>query len=284
MDRSAMPAMRPRSRLLSKRELPLPTIREGTEEMVRDMNQDNTFNSSSHSPVLSAEDYLLSICHLAHPTFPTQDASSDNNSAHPLGSLHPRLRLPPLTGSTSATFELHHRGKAHDMNVLQGDRKNLNDEPLPGCYGNSDPLEYLYGWHGNSDLSTCQSGGERRGLSEGMVMRRYRDMWEGQPRSRAHSVPFAASPDLPRRRKSSCPELHTSTYATHCNHSPKHHSSKYNAMSLSSGRSPEDRDMAGEREGSTVKHSLVSQWISDCKSAWREARVRACMLPVIAEI
>lgn len=255
--------MRPRSRLLSKTTLLLPTIREGTEETVRDLN----FHTAGRSQAVSSEDYLLSICHLAHPTFPTRDVSPENIHTRQLDAVHHRLRLSRLSGTKSATFESSPTEEAHAMDMHQGEDKELNGKPV---FGNTDPLEYLYGHQNNL------TGGVRRAVVEGRFIRQHGGTWEGQARSRAYSIPRASSPDLQRQRKSSCPELHTSTHASIPSISPKH--------SFARRRSPADRGAEGERQNPTIKQSLISQWISDCRSAWREARVRACMLPAIAEI
>ncbi|XP_041800598.1 uncharacterized protein si:dkeyp-72g9.4 [Chelmon rostratus] len=254
--------MRPRSRLLSKRRLLLPTIREGTEETVRDLNEANTLHIAGHGQAVSSEDYFLSICHLAHPTFPTRQ----------LDAVHQRMRLSQLSGTPSGTFEFSSMEEAHASNVQLGEEKELDGELK---FGNSDPLEYLYGHQNNV------SGGVRRAFAEGRFIRQHGSIWEGQARPRAHSIPCASGPDLPRRRKSSCPELHTSADTSVPNVSPKHSLTRLEAR----GRGgPTDTGAEGERENPTVKQSLISQWISDCRSAWRETRVRACMLPTIAEI
>ncbi|XP_074503650.1 uncharacterized protein LOC141774744 [Sebastes fasciatus] len=252
--------MRPRSRLLSKRRLLLPTIREGTEEMVKDLNEANALYIAGHGQAVSSEDYLLSICHLAHPTFPTRDVSADNTH-------HQRPRLSRLGGTASTIFEFTPAEEARAVDTQQREEKELNGELT---FGHSDPLEYLYGHQNNL------SGGARRAFVEERFIRRHGSVWEGQARSRAHSIPRASSPDLPRQRKSSCPELHTSADTSVPNMSPKHSFSRLEARR---GSPPET-----ERQSPTVKQSLISQWISDCRSAWREARVRACMLPAIAEI
>ncbi|XP_022607386.1 uncharacterized protein LOC111226486 [Seriola dumerili] len=263
--------MRPRSRLLSKRRLLLPTIREGTEESVRDLNEANALLIAGHSQSVSSEDYLLSICHLAHPTFPTRDVSPDNIHTRQLDAVHQRLRLSRHSGTTSTAFEFNPTEEAQAIDVQQGEEKELGCELM---FGNSDPLEYLYGHQNNL------SGGVRRVFVEGRFTRQHGSKWEGQARTRAHSIPRVSSPELPRQRKSSCPELDTSTNTSAPNISPKHSLSR-----LEAGRgSPAIRGAEGERQKPTIKQSLISQWISDCRSAWREARVRACMLPAIAEI
>ncbi|CAB1325210.1 unnamed protein product [Coregonus sp. 'balchen'] len=173
-------AMRPMSKPVSqKRRLQLPTIREGYEDLVRDMNHMNQTNQSNtlHSAqptthpgpcphTLSSEDYLLSICHLAHPTsFHTNDIINPRKQ----DSLHQRSRLPQLAvqdeNSPKATAFCH-REKAHGkerpgmysdfITVCGGQGKDSNcNEPAFGCLGASDPLEFLYGSPGHS---TCQSG------------------------------------------------------------------------------------------------------------------------------
>ncbi|XP_035525293.1 uncharacterized protein si:dkeyp-72g9.4 [Morone saxatilis] len=260
--------MRPRSRLLSKKRLLLPTIREGTEETVKDLNEANTLHIAGHGQAVSSEDYLLSICHLAHPTFPTREVSPNNINTRQLDAVHQRLRLSRLSGTPSSTFEFTPTEEAHAIDMQQGEGKQLDDEFM---FGNSDPLEYLYG-HQN-DLS----GGVRRAFVEGRFIRQRGSIWEGQARSRAQSIPRALSP---RQHKSSCPDLHTSTNTPIAITSPKHSLCRLEAR----GGSPADREAEGVRQNPTVKPSLISQWISDCRSAWREAHVRACMLPAIAEI
>ncbi|XP_029297561.1 uncharacterized protein LOC115014678 [Cottoperca gobio] len=256
--------MRPRSRLLSKRRLLLPTIREGTEEMMRDLNEVNTLHITGHGQAVSSEDYLLSICHLAHPTFPTRDVTPDNIHSRKLDAMHQTLRLSRLRVTTSTTFEFNPTEEAHAIDMQQREEKELNGELM---FGNSDPLEYLYGHQSNL------LGGVRRAFVEGRFIRHHGSIWEGQARSRAHRIPRDSSPDLPSQHKSSCPELHTSTNTSI---SPKH--------SFSRRGRPADRGAEGDSQNPSIKQSLISQWISDCRSAWREARVRACMLPAIAEI
>ncbi|XP_030001230.1 uncharacterized protein LOC115427022 isoform X2 [Sphaeramia orbicularis] len=254
--------MRPRSRLPSKRRLLLPTIREGTEETVRDLNEANSLHITGNNQAVSSEDYLLSICHLAHPTFPSRE----------LDVIHHRLRPSRLSASTPSTFGLDLREEAHVEDMQQEDSKQLNGKLLFGCYGQSDPLEHLYGHPSNL------SGGIRGAFVEGRFTRSSGRVWEGQARSRAHSIPRASSPDRPCQRKSSCPELHTSINMPIPNMSPKHCLSGTRKGSMADGGGEE------ERQNTPSKHSLISQWISDCRSAWREARARACMLPAIAEI
>lgn len=263
--------MRPRSRLLAKTRLVLPTIREGTEETVRDLNEANTLHFAAHGQAVSSEDYLLSICHLAHPTFPTRDVSPDNFHARQQDTVQQRQRPSRLSGTSLTTSEFSPKEEEHATDLQQGEWKELNSELM---FGSSDPLEYLYGHQNNL---TALAGGVRKAFVEERFVRQHGSAWDGQARTRAHSIPHASSPDFPRQRKSSCPELHTSTNASVPNISPKH------SLSRSEGRRVRSADR-GDRLNPTIKQSLISQWISDCKLAWREARVRACMLPAIAEI
>ncbi|XP_041653999.1 uncharacterized protein si:dkeyp-72g9.4 [Cheilinus undulatus] len=256
--------MRPRSRLLSKRRLVLPTIREGSEEAVKDLNEANSLIISSQCQAVTSEDYLLSICHLAHPTFPSRDVSPYSASPQQLDTVHQRLQPSRISVTTSSTFQSDPEEEAHDIQ-----QKEQNQELR---FVKSDPLEYLYGHQSNL------SGGGRRAFMEARFARNHGSVWEGHPRARAHSIPRSSSPDVSRQRKSSCPELHSGTNTLIPNISPKHRSS-------SKRGSPADRGEAeGERQTPNIKQSLLSQWISDCRAAWREARARACMLPAIAEI
>ncbi|XP_074530536.1 uncharacterized protein LOC141793628 [Halichoeres trimaculatus] len=243
--------MRPRSRLLSKRRLLLPTIREGSEEAVRDLNEANSLIISSQCQAVSSEDYLLSICHLAHPTFPNRDVSPHNVKSQQLDAMHQRLRLSQITETTSGAFQSNPKAETREIQEQKGEH----------IFGKSDPLEYLYGHQNNL------TGG----------VRFLEERWEGRARSRAHSIPNSSSPDIPRQRKSSCPELNTGTHTLIPNISPKHTRS-------SRRRGAAERGAEGNRQASTIKQSLLSQWISDCRVAWREARARACLLPAIAEI
>ncbi|XP_049600491.1 uncharacterized protein si:dkeyp-72g9.4 [Syngnathus scovelli] len=246
--------MRPRSKLLSKGGLQLPTISEGTEETLRDLNEANVQRGVEH---VSSDDYLLSICHLAHPTFPTGGAPP---SARHLDGVHQKMRTSRLSETKSLTFN--HRQKS----VQQIER----DEVL----GSSDPLEYLYGHH--SKLSTCHS----RSRAYPLDGRPCESEREKQARSRAHSIPHTASPGLPRQRKSSCPEIHANTATT----VPSVSTERNRAAPIAEEGIVSDSKADGEGVTPNKRHSMVSQWISDCRSAWNEGRIRACMLPAITEI
>lgn len=228
--------MRPRSQLLSKRRLLLPTIREGTEESVKDLNEANALHIAAHARAVTSEDYLLSICHLAHPTFPIREASPISRHSRQLDAAHQRRRLTRLRTPAD--------GFENDI------RPGGESEP---AFGNTDPLEYIYG-HGDA-----LSGGA---LAEGRFAKPRGSPWEGRPRSRALSGPRASSPDLPRQLQNSIPG------------SPKRSVAREEAGN--GGGDPGSRN--------PNKQSLISQWISECRSAWREARARACMLPAIAEV
>lgn len=243
--------MRPRSQLLSKRRFPLPTIREGMEESVKDLNEANALHITGHARAVTSEDYLLSICHLAHPTFPIREVSPISRHSQQVDAANLRLR-PTRPGSPSDGFER--------------DIQEEDDEEPGGslAFGNSDPLEYIYGH---------QDALSRSAIVEWRFTKPGGSLWEGRPRSRAHSIPRASSPDLPRQRKNSVPELHSSANASLSQNSPKHHVARAEAR------------RGGDRGAQNPsKQSLISQWISECRSAWREARARACMLPAIAEV
>lgn len=238
---------------------------------MRDLNETNSLLISSHSQSVSSEDYFLSICHLAHPTFPTRDVSPNNINTQQLDTVHQRLRLARHNGITSTTSEFNPTEEPQDTEAQQGVQKELGCELM---FGNSDPLEYLYGHQNNL------SEGMRRVFAEGRFTRQYGSKWEGQVRTRAHSILCASTPDLPRQTKSNCPEFQTSTNNSALHISPKHSLSR---LEVRRG-TPVVVGAEGERQNPTIKQSFISQWISECRSAWREARVRACMLPAIAEI
>lgn len=287
--------MRPRSRLLVKRGLP--TIREGYEEMVQDMNQAN----SQHTPPctqpqqsLSTQDYLLSICQLARPTFPLREPDWDILSMVPMDMSKPcprlhRLRvMPPV--STCPNTQKESKGEA-----LEKDKCGSSE---PVCVGStqsnittSDPLEYLYSNKG----SECPQGLEEGGCPSAVC------------RPRSGSFPRASVPPAT-RRKSSCPELRLSVSPTDVDDSGQQapparlmqrspltkkkqssdRSSSSPAVIGSHGKphsAPTDWRGKGSRvSGSnTDKNNMVSHWIAECRSAWREAMIHACMLPALAE-
>ncbi|XP_068182040.1 uncharacterized protein si:dkeyp-72g9.4 [Antennarius striatus] len=262
--------MRPRSRLLSKRRLLLPTISEGTEESLRDLNEGNSLHIAGHGQAVSSEDYLLSICHLAHPTFQTRDASATNNCTRQFNAVHQRLRLSRLSGTPSRTFDFTPTGEARAFNIQQGDGKDIHGKLT---FGNSDPLECLYGHQDNL------TGGFKKAVVQGRLIGSHGSLQESQARPRVHSIPHETGHDLPRRCKSSFTELYTST-STNRNISSQHSITRLEAREGGSA----DGGAEEERPNATAKQSLLSQWISDCRSAWREAHVQACMLPAIAEI
>lgn len=248
--------MRPRSRLLAKRGLP--TIREGYEELVQDLNQTN----SQHT---STQDYFHSICQLARPTFPLHEPDRDILSLGTLDSPKPCLRLHRLRQPLSLQLQLPlamsssvptssqqpspHREEA-EQEQAHGPEQGGPDHP-----GSADPLEYLYS-HGGATASSTR---------------------RGRP-----------GPDS--QRKSSCPELlglaEPVPSPTVLQRSPVSRK-KLDDGVRSSIPAKLDGTPAGWRGKSSSrcmdKQTMVSHWIAECRSAWREARIRACMLPAIAE-
>ncbi|TSL04393.1 hypothetical protein Baya_4073 [Bagarius yarrelli] len=246
--------MRPRSRLLAKRGLP--TIREGSEELVHDLNQTN----SQHS---SAQDYFHSICQLARPTFPLHEPDRDILSIGRLDSPKPCLRphrlrqfAHPLINPVNNPTTQSHTVETLGPPTSEPDQAQSSEQDRPTS---TDPLEYLYGYR---DTEACSSSSRRASV----------------PLHRARSVPC---PGLDRQNKGTCPDLRlpesvpspvvpqrsplsrkkfdsAKAESAHCGWRPK------------SSRSPD-------------KQTIVSHWISECRSAWKEARIRACMLPAIAE-
>uniref|UniRef100_A0A096M090 Uncharacterized protein n=1 Tax=Poecilia formosa TaxID=48698 RepID=A0A096M090_POEFO len=225
--------MRPRSRLLSKRRIMLPTITEGMEEMVKDLNEANTFHFADNSQGVSSEDYFLSICHLARPTFPARDVFPQNQEA-----VQQRLIATALS-----PLEFRLNEEENGSGSLQTEEKKLNGE-LMCC--NSDPLEYLYG---NQNNLLALPGRGRLA-------------------------------DLPFQRKSSCPEILSDVNTSTASSCPARSLPRSEVRRVG----PVDKGEKGTRFNPATQQSLISQWISDCRSAWREARLRACMLPAIAEV
>ncbi|XP_048093307.1 uncharacterized protein si:dkeyp-72g9.4 [Alosa alosa] len=293
--------MRPRSRLLVKRGLP--TIREGYEEMVQDMNQAN----SQHTPPstqpqqsLSTQDYLLSICQLARPTFPLREPDWDILSMAPMDMSKPCPRLHrlrrrdavcPVSSVSTALTQRESQGECSPPEPA-----SVSSTPSPITV-TSDPLEYLYSNGG----AECPQGLEGRGGRSPATCR---------PRS--GSFPRVSFPP-DARRKSSCPELRlsasTSTVddtaappATLMQRSPltkKKQSGDRGDRGTSSlalvgtlskphstpadWRGSSSRGSSSSSSSSTDKNNMVSHWIAECRSAWREAMIHACMLPALVE-
>ncbi|KAJ7996440.1 hypothetical protein DPEC_G00237100 [Dallia pectoralis] len=153
------PGMRPRSRPLAKRGLP--TIREGYEELVQDMNQANSRHlpPNGQAQSLSTHDYFLSICQLARPTFPQTEPNCDILAMGSLASLRPCMRNPapprlPFNFQVGCHTQLDHEMNRNECNGLErkvgvSTGRSFSRE-VPRV---SDPLEYLYG-HGEALPST----------------------------------------------------------------------------------------------------------------------------------
>ncbi|KAJ8337554.1 hypothetical protein SKAU_G00365200 [Synaphobranchus kaupii] len=278
--------MRPRSRLLAKKRLP--TIREGYEELLQDMNQVNSYHAApchAQRDGLSTEDYLLSICQLARPAFPLREQDRDILTLGQLEALKPGLRLPrlptptrPLTPTArSCSYREEEKTEKAGSRALHG-----------GNGSRADPLEYLYGRRDTPASSTCVYMDTEGRLSE--------DPEKGGAspgsRPRSQSFPRLCSPRHA-HRKSSCPEIRladTPSPAPLGNRPCPSNGKKPSATTLPS---ESDQEMmgwcspAGERKncnGGADKHSVISSWIADCRTAWHEAKMKACMLPTIAEI
>ncbi|KAG7484560.1 hypothetical protein MATL_G00050710 [Megalops atlanticus] len=274
--------MRPRSRLLSKRSLP--TISEGQEGQVQELNQINSLHAlrPTHSEAPSPKDYLQSICQLARPAFSPRGSSHARTLSllDPLGPGQRLPQIPPLTRPPTPTI---HRA----TRVAEEDRKEVGvvtfsdisaqmeeacpgpDEGFVGDYryrSTTDPLEYLYGCRGSLAPSGGRESGEGGATEEHCLL------------SRAHGWPHVLS------QRHASYRLHMETP-----HSPtpapvqRHPPTVSDSSRLVSWNS-HNSATAGGRLKCMDRRSMVSHWIADCRQAWREARVRACMLPVIAEI
>ncbi|KPP57159.1 hypothetical protein Z043_125144 [Scleropages formosus] len=248
--------MRPRSRLLAKKRLP--TIREGSEELLQDMNQTNSCRSpgAGHQEALSSEAYLQSICQLARPAFPVREPDRDILALGSLDQLKPGV---PTWPPSPVTRRYTHRDGQPGHGV---GAQSLSDTGAP------DPLEYLYG-HRNT------SSQDARG-KQPLPPRGGGATTESRCLVRANSFPRLSSPRHT-QRKSSCPEL---SLRDACG--PVAASAEPRSPPKSSRRPP-----TGGKEkcgASADRQSMISHWMADCRSAWREARMRSCMLPAIAEI
>lgn len=245
----------------------LPTIREGMEERVKDLNEANTLHFPDNSQGISSEDYFLSICHLARPTFPTGDVFPPNLNAFQQNAVEQRI-----IGTALSPLEFSLKEETSGTDLLPVEEKKLDGE-LMCC--NSDPLEYLYG---NQNNLLALSGRVRKAIAKGQLARQRGDIMEGEARRRSNSIPNTSTTDLQFQRGSSSHEIicktHTSVY-------PPGYS-----LTRSEARRGDQVDKGAEAEklNQATQQSFISQWISECRSAWREARQRACMLPAIAEV
>ncbi|XP_031428642.1 uncharacterized protein si:dkeyp-72g9.4 [Clupea harengus] len=280
--------MRPRSRLLVKRGLP--TIREGYEEMVQDMNQANSQHTTpcAQPQSLSTQDYLLSICQLARPTFPLREPDWDILSMTPMDMSKPCLRLHRHRDAVSPTSTAHTQREAQGEAPVESacsptEPVSVSSSQKP-ITPTSDPLEYLYSNRG----SECPWRAEERGCPPAC-------------RPRSGSFPRASAPP-DTRRKSSCPELslpapapasasddRQAPPATLTQRSPltKKKQSDRSASSPAAGSLGKPHsapaDWRGKGSRGMDKNNMVSHWIAECRSAWREAMIHACMLPALAE-
>lgn len=271
--------MRPRSRLLAKKRLP--TIREGNEELLQDMNQAN----SCHAPRdgLSSEDYLLSIRQLARPAFPLREQDRDILTLGQLEALKPSLRLPRLPPPTRPPTPAA-RGCVGPRE--EDERKERAESRAPSTVATAtraapDPLEYLYGCRDAPTPPTREMEGR---LSEGGARLGPR------PLPRSQSFPRLCSPRHA-HRKGSCPEIRLADAPLGEEPMGGSPERKPSVVALPAQGEQEETTgrgaPAGERKncsGPVDRHSMISSWIADCRSAWHEARMRACLLPTIAEI
>nr|XP_023690262.1 uncharacterized protein LOC111855465 [Paramormyrops kingsleyae]XP_023690263.1 uncharacterized protein LOC111855465 [Paramormyrops kingsleyae] len=275
--------MRPRSRLMAKKRLP--TIREGYEELLQDMNQTNSCHTV-HAEALSSEAYLQSICQLARPAFPLREPDREILALGSLDSFRSGLRLsnvspPAPSRPPSPTARRHIHGN-------RGSALAFSNTPIGNHHGTPDPLEYLYGHQSNPILPT-----DLLQDAKGKSLPPQENRAPAVPccRVRAHSFPrLCSSP--PALRKNSCPEFSprdtTSPACSWAEACPPTMSKTDDSGRPSCGVHAErGSDLGGQRENggkSGEKHSVISHWIADCRSAWREARIRSCMLPAIAEM
>ncbi|XP_046879281.1 uncharacterized protein si:dkeyp-72g9.4 [Hypomesus transpacificus] len=275
--------MRPRSSLLAKRSLLLPTISEGYEELTR--SQAN----------LSSEDYLQSICQLACPPFPPQGSASPSDviNARQKDSLNQRLSRLNAHDRRQATFDPDQREQAHGRDIgdvisaRQGGKRDGNEEAVFGCHGTVDPLEYLYGYQENPAPFTCQSGSLRQRLAEARGGRRDGEWPVGQTRPHAYS--FSRSCPIS-HHKSSCPVPTLHPPPALCTSSLPHTAPQPAPTPGESHHTqPASPEEEGRRQGGggrqKVKQSLMSQWMSDWRGwVWREGGERASAQPVIDDM
>ncbi|KAJ8337555.1 hypothetical protein SKAU_G00365210 [Synaphobranchus kaupii] len=173
----------------------------------------------------------------------------------------------------------------------------LADTPSPAPLGNrpcpsngkkpsattlpSESDQEMMGW--------CSPAGERKNCNGGADKHSVISSWIADCRTAWHEAKMKAS----RAAEWNSPEIRladTPSPAPLGNRPCPSNGKKPSATTLPS---ESDQEMmgwcspAGERKncnGGADKHSVISSWIADCRTAWHEAKMKACMLPTIAEI
>ncbi|MGH0119482.1 UNVERIFIED_CONTAM: hypothetical protein FKN15_076706 [Acipenser sinensis] len=295
--------MRPRSRLLAKKKLP--TICEAYEEILQDMNDSNKFSSGFyiHSDSLSSEDYLQSICQLARPTFPVLE-DCEVQSFNRLNSQKQAPHLPRLPPLAPPPTPVHPYLSSCLQGTLLSDiislervslTLNKNVSPL----FRADPLEQLYGhrdaFHlkdskGPSRFSKTQREPVRtmpRKNSCPELNLEAQTKLDSQCAPGTSSNKETSSSNLPAQvwpcppKENNLKERHPKTNAR------RHHSLvkiPEELKSKGSSAAVSEENLCNSQSEFPEKHGMIFNWITDCRSAWKEARVTACMLPAIAEM
>lgn len=209
--------MRPRQKPSTERMLP--TIREGYEELVYDMNQANSLHTPSQPQLqpqpqaLSTQDYFRSICKLACPAFGQSEPDMDILTVGFLDSIGPCLRLPrtrekepssrqPLFQTASVSLQVENQESRGQKECRNPGRvaPSLEESSAKARLSASDPLEVLYG-HGDTFYLAAQRSNQRKRRDAPQSGSK------AQPMLRADSFPTIKPYSPQTECKRSCPEL-----------------------------------------------------------------------------
>ncbi|XP_041078898.1 uncharacterized protein si:dkeyp-72g9.4 [Polyodon spathula] len=293
--------MRPRSRLLTKKKLP--TICEAYEEILQDKNDSNKLYI--HSDSLSSEDYLQSICQLAQPTFPVLENNiCEVQSSNRLNSQKQAPHLPRLPPLASPPTPMHPYLSSclqgtllSDIISLEGVSLTLNKNISP--LFRPDPLEQLYGHRDTFHLkdSKGQSRFSKTTREHVITMPRKNSCPELTLEAQTN-LDSQCAPGTPSNKETSSANLPGQVWP--CppkennlkERNPKTNSRRHHSLvkipeelkTKGSSAAVSEENLCSSQSEFPEKHGMIYNWITDCRSAWKEARVTACMLPAIAEM
>ncbi|KPP57645.1 hypothetical protein Z043_124610 [Scleropages formosus] len=256
----------------------LPTIQERYEEQVENTNQLNSLTNPSkvRREVYTTEDYLQSICQLASPTFTVPELRI--LTLKPLDPLKrnpwlPRVPRSPRLKDRAVEKNGHQDGTNMLLNTSEPEISNVDSEQSESA---ASPLEYIYR---NDDVllsisqdHQCSGRGEEpsrcprcvRGTCSPSSVPNLWSLHSGSltndlSSARLQQQPLPAQQQEPLKNKQPSLRSHGET----------------------DGSTGSRREMFGAR---VDKNSAISRWTEGCTSAWKEARVQACVLPAIAEV
>ncbi|XP_023791535.1 uncharacterized protein LOC111935405 [Cyanistes caeruleus] len=310
--------MAPRIRLsLSK---PLPTIRETHEEAMEDPSSNpKRAGSAAASPdSYSSDDYIQSICHLARPTFPALlESRHKGQDRKTLKTLEDVPGSPLLVGTQQE------RSKCKLTNFISNVMPLGKVPPAEtDFWSREDPLEQIYTNAGNlySSKASCYGESASAGYSQCNSSApncdpRPTDLEEKNTGKtsfpRVFNFPRLPSP-RPVQKEAVCSELRylrkDEGTVLGNNHSQKEDGPMF--ISTEGLLAPSAFNTAGrdEKEGKETSHcdknvmgdvptkqryfesfqvpkkATIHNWISEHRCIWKEAKIKACLLPAIAEV